>query len=554
MSWRRKALTIGLVLGAGVVSIGPVLSDSIAKRVAQSWNAQASIAKVEVSLPRAGLSLLGVRIERPDLCIQGNQVDLKLDRESLWYRDSVVESMVGKGFLITLSPMDSDRSEDANVLTTNHVAKTNQSLVAFRSACSKFESSLESQLNSARSLIQESEQKCQSRSLSIDERISRLRSEIAAFHDPAHRPNPLRASQRLEQIRSEANHIQQLLAEERLQRKQGMKACESTITSLSESIQALQQAIPKPQIATTLLLEESVRQSVADAERELLPYTKLLQIAVGSFFNSPIASSSHSSIGPHSIDQDLLLPDLRPRRSQILQCRISGAMEHAGTREPMVIQVVNPTAGSLADCARIQMEWGVEGTAPSTVPEMGAHTSGLAEKLTPDATTSSLRISVDREMTDTRIRLQRNWDGDQVQSKIVLSSRWISNRLPKLSQREGESTLLPPEEMIAIESASSVEGDGTWDIPVEQIAPLVYWFEQQWNRSIEERLEATQSKAKSLVSQEGENLRRRTLAMEETMNQRQSDWNQQLQDLLGRVADVEGEQLRAALSPATLTR
>jgi hypothetical protein len=554
MSWRRKALTIGLVLGAGVVSIGPVLSDSIAKRIAHSWNAQASIAKVEVSLPRTGLSLLGLRIDRPDLCIQGNQVDLRLHRESLWYRDSVVESMVGKGFLITMRPTGSTRSEESNSFATEHFSKATQSLTAFRSACSAFESSIESQLDSARRQIQESEQKCQARSLSIDERISRLHSEIAAFQDPTRRPNPLRASQRLEQIRSEANHIQQLLAEERLQRKQGAKDCESTISSLNESIQALRQSIPKPEVATSSLLEESVKQAVADAEEELLPYTKLLQFAVTSFLDSPIPSQSQSTLSNRSIDQDLLLPDLRPRHSQVLQCRISGAMEHEGTREPMVIQVANPTAGSLTDRARIHMEWGVADASPSTAPEMGTHTSALAERLTPDATNPSLRISVDRETTEARIQLQRNWDGNQIQSKIILSGRWVSKRLPNLGDIEGDSLLPSPDEMIAIESASRSNGADAWDLSMDQITPLVQWFDQQWDRSIEERFLATQSKTKSLVSQEGENIRRRTLAMEETMNQRQSDWNQQLEDLLLRVTECEGEHLRAGVSTSTITR
>ncbi len=235
MSWRRKALTLGFVFGAGVLCLSPVLSDSISKRIATSWNAQASVAKVEISLPRSSLSLFDIDIRRPDLLIHGDEVHLKMNSESLWYRDSIVESLIGKGFLFQSRPSIAS-APSSETAADSPVENAKNSIESLATSCKEFEAKIRSELALALKQFHDFETQSQVRTQTIDSRISRFRSELLALQDPTQTPNPLRVSQRLEQLRSEGSRIQQLLAEDRLKRKQEAKVHESTIASLQESI------------------------------------------------------------------------------------------------------------------------------------------------------------------------------------------------------------------------------------------------------------------------------------------------------------------------------
>lgn len=570
MSWRRKALTLSFVFGAGVLSLGPVLSDSISKRIATSWNVQASVSKVEISLPQSSLSLFGLDLRSPDLVVYGDEVHLKMNSESLWYRDSIVESMVGKGFLFKATPLiESAAASQSSTLSP--IAKVQSSYKSFESSCKAFEATIRAELDLALKQFHDFELQSHARTQTIDSRIAQLRSELSALRDPAQTPNPLRVSQRLEQLRSEGSRIQQLLAEDRLQRRQEAKTYDATVARLQESILSFRTTHPIPKIDTPPLIEELLRQSVNHARRQLQPYTTLLQFSAASLLDNPSSAITSEPVQSHRVDQDLAARNLRPRQSKILRGQISGMMEYEGGREPTVIRVSNPPAGSISDRARVQIEWGGQNNEGSNTEESAAKTHAMVERMKPDTSSVAIHLSVERQSDDEQISFQSSWDATKAISKIQLPSRFVERQVSSLGLGESANTIQPTG-IPRIEATLSREFQNTaeindqatmniaglnqtqWELRSDQVDALTAWFEQLWSQNILQLMEKTETQTKSVVSQESENLQRRSLRVDEVMTQRQSEWNQQLQDLIAQVAEFEGLQLRARSNASTITR
>lgn len=571
MSWRRKALTLSVVLGAGVLSLGPVLSDSISKRIATSWNVDASVSKVEISLPNSRLSLFALDIRRPDLFVHGDEVHLKMNSESLWYRDGIVESMIGKGFLFRA------QSTPANTLSLEQtagspVAKVKGSFASIESSCKSFEGKIRTDLDLALKQFHDFEMQSQVRTQAIDSRISRLRSELTALQDPNQTPNPLRVTQRFEQLRSEGSLIQQLLAEDRLQRKQEVRACATTMDSLLESIKTFRTTHPVPEIHSPSLIEEILHLSVEDAQRRLHPYTTLLQFSAVSLLDNSSTSIPQEPADRKRIDQDLVTGSLKPRQSKILQGKISGFMEHDGRREPTVVRVTNPPAGSIADRARIQIEWGGASVEGFQADEAMSKTNAVIERLKPDTSSVAIHLSVEQQSNDERITFQSSWDAAKAVSKLQLPTQLVEHQFTALGMIEdsAQGSKLTDDAPIEVTLSSEFSkanqgpdlsainlvdlGQAKWELRPDQVNSLTTWFEIQWSQSLSRLLEKTEASTKSMVSQESENLQRRAQRIDEVMNQRQAEWNQQLQDLIAQVAEFEGQQLRARSNSSTITR
>jgi hypothetical protein len=571
MSWRRKALTLGFVFGAGVLCLSPVLSDSISKRIATSWNAQASVAKVEISLPRSSLSLFDIDIRRPDLLIHGDEVHLKMNSESLWYRDSIVESLIGKGFLFQSRPSIAS-APSSETAADSPVENAKNSIESLATSCKEFEAKIRSELALALKQFHDFETQSQVRTQTIDSRISRFRSELLALQDPTQTPNPLRVSQRLEQLRSEGSRIQQLLAEDRLKRKQEAKVHESTIASLQESIKTFRTTHRVPEIDTPSLIENVLYRSVNDAQQRLQPYTTLLQFSANSLFNNPSMAIQHEGVVSNRIDQDLVTGRLKPRQSRILQGQISGIMEHEGGRDPTVIRVINPPSGSIADRARIQIDWGSNTKEDASTEQSASKTHAVVERMKLDTSSVAIHLSLEQRSKDECLSLQSSWDATKTVSKIQLTSPFVERQFYTLGLIEPATNESKPADGPLIEATRSSEFPVThsitdalmidladlsqidWELRPDQVDSLAVWFKEQWSQRVEYLLEKTETQSKLAVSQESENLERRSQQVDDVMTQRQAEWSKQLQDLTVQVTEFEGQHLRARNHSSTITR
>lgn len=571
MSWRRKALTLSLVLVVGGVGLGPVLSDSISKRIATSWNARASVSKVEVSLPRSSLSLFGLDIRRPDLSVYGEEVHLKMNYQSLLYRDSVVESMIGKGFLFR-----AQKSLDTTLATepsnSSPMANAKRTIAALESNCKTFEAKVQAELELALKQFREFELQSQLRTQTIEDRISRFRSDLSALQEPLPTHNPLRVSQRVDQLRSEGSRIQQLLAEDRLHRKQEGRSYEATIASLQESIKKFRTTHPVPEIDTPLLIEEILHRSVKDAQRDLRPYTAMLQFSAGALLGHPSTESRIEYEPSSRIDQDLVTGSLKPRQSRILQGQISGITEYDGDREMTFIRIANPSKGAIADRARVQIEWRGKGRDGSGAEDAASQTNAILERANSDASSVATYLSVARQLNGERILFQSVWDTTTARSKLQFTSKLVEQQFSALGLAETPADILNSSDASIIEVSMSKaflettvspdlfaidlfdQEQGGWELRSEQVDALASCLEKQWSQSLSRLLEKTESRTKSIVSQENQSLQRLSQRVEEVMTQRQSEWNQQVQELIARVAEFEGQQLRARGNSSTITR
>jgi hypothetical protein len=183
-----------------------------------------------------------------------------------------------------------------------------------------------------------------------------------------------------------------------------------------------------------------------------------------------------------------------------------------------------------------------------------------------------LRLTLDRNTPEKRIQLRANMDPFKTQSKLSLPRPFIASQLVALGVIAPESGTgtIDTEQSVEATDTSSADGNRdhsygiamlsspslkrNWELVPNQVEAMADWFEGVWRQRAAEHLAATESQLKALITQGSDSLARRAIAIDERMNDRQSDWNQLLQDFLRKVAEYEGQQLRAESPSATLTR
>jgi hypothetical protein len=363
-----------------------------------------------------------------------------------------------------------------------------------------------------------------------------------------------------------------LLAEDRLKRKQEAKVHESTIASLQESIKTFRTTHRVPEIDTPSLIENVLYRSVNDAQQRLQPYTTLLQFSANSLFNNPSMAIQHEGVVSNRIDQDLVTGRLKPRQSRILQGQISGIMEHEGGREPTVIRVTNPPSGSIADRARIQIDWGSNTKEDASTEQSASKTHAVVERMKLDTSSVAIHLSLEQRSKDECLSLQSSWDATKTVSKIQLTPPFVERQFYTLGLIEPATNDSQPADGPLIEATRSSELSAThaitdpsaldfsdqsqvhWELRSDQVDTLAVWFKVQWSQRVERLLEKTETQSKLAVSQESENLQRRSQQVDEVMTQRQTEWSKQLQDLTVQVTEFEGQQLRARNHSSTITR
>lgn len=279
MSWRRRAIFVIVACGAGIYCLRPMVTHSIQRRLAAELNAETRITSTILSLGQSTLVLEGVAIEGNDSRISLDQLSLRIDPDELWYRNCIVDPMVGTGLRWHLpirkqfSSLDSKVSPPIPIVDWSFDPRFEQAKQLLESATTRL-STFEKEANS--------------QTLNLDHKIEAIRTRISELAQDDMLVNPLRPSDGITQLKNELLMLRQFLAENRLQ-------SQDVGTQVAKSIQQ-----------SSLLLQAESRTGIVDGQLPRIT-DKILEQTV---------DAASSTLSPYlSAGRDLYLRIIQPSRS-----------------------------------------------------------------------------------------------------------------------------------------------------------------------------------------------------------------------------------------------
>jgi hypothetical protein len=279
MSWRRRAIFVIVAFGAGIYCLRPMVTHSIQRRLAAELNAETRITSTILSLGQSTLVLEGVAIEGNDSRISLDQLSLRIDPDELWYRNCIVDPMVGTGLRWHLpirkqfSSLDSKVSPPIPIVDWSFDPRFEQAKQLLESATTRL-STFEKEANS--------------QTLNLDHKIEAIRTRISELAQDDMLVNPLRPSDGITQLKNELLMLRQFLAENRLQ-------SQDVGTQVAKSIQQ-----------SSLLLQAESRTGIVDGQLPRIT-DKILEQTV---------DAASSTLSPYlSAGRDLYLRIIQPSRS-----------------------------------------------------------------------------------------------------------------------------------------------------------------------------------------------------------------------------------------------
>jgi len=279
MSWRRRAIFVIVACGAGIYCLRPMVTHSIQRRLAAELNAETRITSTILSLGQSTLVLEGVAIEGNDSRISLDQLSLRFDPDELWYRNCIVDPMVGTGLRWHLpirkqfSSLDSKVSPPIPLVDWSFDPRFEQAKQLLESATTRL-STFEKEANS--------------QTLNLDHKIEAIRTRISELAQDDMLVNPLRPSDGITQLKNELLMLRQFLAENRLQ-------SQDVGTQVAKSIQQ-----------SSLLLQAESRTGIVDGQLPRIT-DKILEQTV---------DAASSTLSPYlSAGRDLYLRIIQPSRS-----------------------------------------------------------------------------------------------------------------------------------------------------------------------------------------------------------------------------------------------
>jgi len=314
MSWRRRAIFVIVAFGAGIYCLRPMVTHSIQRRLAAELNAETRIASTILSLGQSTLVLEGVAIEGNDSRISLDQLSLRIDPDELWYRNCIVDPMVGTGLRWHLpirkqfSSLDSKVSPPIPIVDWSFDPRFEQAKQLLESATTRL-STFEKEANS--------------QTLNLDHKIEAIRTRISELAQDDMLVNPLRPSDGITQLKNELLMLRQFLAENRLQ-------SQDVGSQVAKSIQQsslLLQTESKLGIADGQLpriTDKILEQTVDAAGSTLSPY-----LTAGRDLYLRIIQPSHSTSDgnasrPFLAGADLTINGLEARKTKIARGRVLG--------------------------------------------------------------------------------------------------------------------------------------------------------------------------------------------------------------------------------------
>lgn len=527
-----------VTFGAGIYCLRPTMTHSIQRRLAAELNAKTRITNTILSLGQSTVVLEGVSIEDTTSKINLDQLSLRLDPEELWYRNCIVDPMVGTGLRWHLPITKQFSSLDSKVSPPIPIVDW--------SFDPRFEQAKQL-LESATTRLSTFEEEANSQTLNLDHKIEAIRTRISELAQDDMLVNPLRPSDGITQLKNELLMLRQFLAENRLQSQDVGSIVAKSIQQSSLLLQAESRSgIVEGQLPR--ITDRILEQTVDAASSTLSPY-----LSAGRDFYLRIIQPSRSprdatESRPFLAGADLTIDGLEARKMKIARGRVLGVSivneQTIDTEIRITTQVENPG---------LQILWNGNDSSNKTT-----FTSNSDNEMTKSAfrlekvAQGQSTLLIDTTSSDEHRTVRIEVPLCNVLETTTVKQIGIAKELRHLVSNSQQTRLIakmlipPDRDRLVADNSVMSNSKGEWQWESESKAIL----ESLVSKAVSQKTKDVSIQSSNRISQwigtEKTTLDRRLAAVEQAALERRKSWENQLKALSENIRDLESDSQRTA--------
>jgi hypothetical protein len=539
-----------VAFGAGIYCLRPIVTHSIQRRLAAELNAETRISNSILSLGQSTVVLEGVAIEGTDSRISLDQLSLRLDPDELWYRNCIVDPMVGTGLRWHLPLTQSFTS----LATKASLSSKDSASIPFVdwSFDPRFEQAQQLLVN-ATTRLSTFEKEANSQTLNLDHKIEAIRTRIHELAQEDMLVNPLRPSDGITQLKNELLMLRQLLAENRLQAQDVGSQVAKSIQQSSLLLQTESKlGIVDGQLPR--ITDRILEQTVDAAGSTLSPY-----LTAGRDLYLRIIQPSHSTSVSHSTSDgntsrpflagaDLTIDGLEARKMKISRGRVLGVSivneQTIDTEIRITSQSENP---SLLILWKNSDSSSITTFSSSTNDEMMKSAFRL-EKVAQGQSTLLIDTTSNDEHRTVRIEVPIC----NVLETTAVTQMGIAEELRNLVTNSQPvrlvATMLIPPNREEAEGSDSIAIDtfGEWQWESESKSFLESMVSTAVAQKTKDATKQSDDRISQWIGSEKTTLDRRLAALEQAALDRRKGWENQLKSLSDNIRELESDSQRTA--------
>lgn len=539
-----------VAFGAGIYCLRPIVTHSIQRRLAAELNAETRISNSILSLGQSTVVLEGVAIEGTDSRISLDQLSLRFDPDELWYRNCIVDPMVGTGLRWHLPLTQSFTS----LATKASLSSKDSASIPFVdwSFDPRFEQAQQLLVN-ATTRLSTFEKEANSQTLNLDHKIEAIRTRIHELAQEDMLVNPLRPSDGITQLKNELLMLRQLLAENRLQAQDVGSQVAKSIQQSSLLLQTESKlGIVDGQLPR--ITDRILEQTVDAAGSTLSPY-----LTAGRDLYLRIIQPSHSTSVSHSTSDgntsrpflagaDLTIDGLEARKMKISRGRVLGVSivneQTIDTEIRITSQSENP---SLLILWKNSDSSSITTFSSSTNDEMMKSAFRL-EKVAQGQSTLLIDTTSNDEHRTVRIEVPIC----NVLETTAVTQMGIAEELRNLVTNSQPvrlvATMLIPPNREEAEGSDSIAIDtfGEWQWESESKSFLESMVSTAVAQKTKDATKQSDDRISQWIGSEKTTLDRRLAALEQAALDRRKGWENQLKSLSDNIRELESDSQRTA--------
>jgi hypothetical protein len=538
MSWRRRAIFVIVAFGAGIYCLRPMVTHSIQRRLAAELNAETRITSTILSLGQSTLVLEGVAIEGNDSRISLDQLSLRIDPDELWYRNCIVDPMVGTGLRWHLpirkqfSSLDSKVSPPIPIVDWSFDPRFEQAKQLLESATTRL-STFEKEANS--------------QTLNLDHKIEAIRTRISELAQDDMLVNPLRPSDGITQLKNELLMLRQFLAENRLQ-------SQDVGTQVAKSIQQsslLLQAESRTGIVDGQLpriTDKILEQTVDAASSTLSPYLSAGRDLYLRIIQPSRSTSDGNASRPFLAGADLTINGLEARKTKIARGRVLGVSivndQTIDTEIRITSQSENPSLLILWK----NSESSSNTTFSSSTNDKMMKSAFRLETVAQGQSTLLIDTTSSDEHRTVRIEVPLCNVLETTTVKQIGIAGELRNLVSNSKQVRLIATMLIPPNRGETEGSDSVaiSAAGEWQWESESKAFLESIVSTAVAQKTKDATMQSDDRISQWIGSEKTTLDRRLAALEQAALDRRKSWENQLKSLSDNIRELESDSQRTA--------
>ena len=533
-----------VAFGAGIYCLRPMVTHSIQRRLAAELNAETRISNTILSLGQSTVVLEGVAIEGTDSRISLDQLSLRLDPDELWYRNCIVDPMVGTGLRwhLPLTQSFTSLAPKASLSTKDSASIP----IVDWSFDPRFEQAQQLLVN-ATTRLSTFEKEANSQTLNLDHKIEAIRTRINELAQEDMLVNPLRPSDGISQLKNELLMLRQLLAENRLQAQDVGSQVAKSIQQSSLLLQTESKlGIDNGQLPR--ITDRILEQTLEAAGSTLSPY-----LTAGRDLYQRIIQPSHSTSDgntsrPFLAGADLTIDGLEARKMKIARGRVLGVSivneQTIDTEIRITSQSENPS---------LLIHWKNSDSSSNTTFSSSTNDEMMKsafrlEKVAQGQSTLLIDTTSSDEHRTVRIEMPLC----NVLETTAVTQMGIAEELRNLATNSKHvrliaTMLIPPNRGEAAGSDSkAIDAVGEWQWESDSRAFLESIVSTAVAQKTKDATNQSNDRISQWIGSEKTTLDRRLAALDQAALDRRKGWENQLKSLSDNIRELESDSQRTA--------